>query len=434
MSFINSQNIVLDKNTNQEREFIIVTRINPLETKEIARINLRDNWKFKFLYKIVCLAPEKTIQEKFIEKDLIDLESEINSSSNILQKIHADILNPSQIEKILEAEKIKFIDLDFLPNYSSIINQNYLEDFKSNFEYLIHWRRPEDFSLEIEEKNSSNDYNYDSNKHHSYKYRSSTENFKENSDINFRIFNQYDPDPNEIVPGEIPDNHFVSALSAIAEKNDLFSKIFITKNYSKYGFYQLRLCFNGEWNIVTIDDFFPCKPQSEPLVSRSPGSELWVLILEKAMAKLYESYYNLVQLNVCDYLSLLTGLPTEYWDLKDLLVTMEKQMLFKKIKKMLEKYNLLVAVTKNETEGNSSIDDENTEGDSLLIPNMGYTLLKIENETKNHVMILRKIWYDDKRDEMIKRVEKENFNNKIEDREKGLLYFSKFFNILFPYI
>jgi hypothetical protein len=53
MSFINSQNIVLDKNTNQEREFIIVTRINPLETKEIARINLGDNWKFKFLYKIV---------------------------------------------------------------------------------------------------------------------------------------------------------------------------------------------------------------------------------------------------------------------------------------------------------------------------------------------------------------------------------------------
>ncbi len=453
-----------------------------MEAKEIARIHLKNDWIFKFLYKIASKAPDKKTQEKFIQKDLLALEAEIKASTAFLAKIPTELLTPMQTEQILQEEKIKFIDLDFLPNYSSIINANYLEDFKSNFEYLIHWRRAADFALEFEEnnnnntnnnKNYNNDFNTNSNNnkyntnfkqknknnyvsekeklHNISNNNNTTSNINktisfqennQNSESQLRLFNLYEPEPNEIIQGGvIPDNHFVSAISALAEKNDLIRKIFITKNYSSLGFYQVKLCFNGEWLVVSVDDFFPCKPNSEPFVSKSPGSELWVLVLEKALAKLYEAYYNLLQpnINICDYFSLFTGLPTDFWDLNDLLAIIDNQTLFKKIKKMLEKYNLLVAITKtpaNENDlTNNNLADKSKEIDAdaglLLVPNMGYTLLKIENETKNHVMILRKIWYDDIRDEKIKKLEKDSFDSKIEDREKGLLYLSIVNDLIF---
>jgi len=420
MSFINSENIEIDRKFDPKQENKIITKLYPLEKKELARINLKNNWKFKFIYKISSIVPDIKTQEKFLEKDILSLESEIKLNSQKISKISLETLSYIQIEKILENEKIKFLDLDFLPTYNAIINDNYLEDFKNNFDYFIHWRRASEFALEFEESEFILTPTC-------YSTEKSTKRESDNYNMNLRLFNQYEPEPNEIIPGLIPDNHLVSALSALAEKNDFIRKIFITKNYSKFGLYQVRLCFCGDWVIVTVDDFFPCKPNAEPLVSRSPGNELWVLILEKAVAKLYDAYYNLLQLNICDYLGLFTGLPTEFWDIKELLNLMEKQMLFKKIKKMLEKYNLLVAMTKNENEV-TNLEDKSKEfeNESFLIPNMGYTILKIENETKNHLMILRKVWSDDKRDEMIKKIEKENYNNKIEDREKGLLYFSEF--------
>jgi calpain-15 len=41
---------------------------------------------------------------------------------------------------------------------------------------------------------------------------------------------------------------------------------------------------------MTLDDYFPCKPEAGPVYSRAHGSELWVLLLEKAFAKMNGSY------------------------------------------------------------------------------------------------------------------------------------------------
>jgi len=41
--------------------------------------------------------------------------------------------------------------------------------------------------------------------------------------------------------------------------------------------------------LVVVDDKFPCSAKG-PLFSRSHGPELWVLLLEKAYAKLYGAY------------------------------------------------------------------------------------------------------------------------------------------------
>lgn len=81
----------------------------------------------------------------------------------------------------------------------------------------------------------------------------------------------------------LTDNHLASTLSALAERYNLVKRLFKNESYSKYGFCQVKLCIKGEWLTLTIDDYFPCVPRSNPLVSRSPGNELWVLILEKVV-------------------------------------------------------------------------------------------------------------------------------------------------------
>jgi calpain-15 len=50
---------------------------------------------------------------------------------------------------------------------------------------------------------------------------------------------------------------------------------------------------------VLVDDYFPCYPDGHPSApgpcfSRTKGHELWVLILEKAWAKLHGSYQNII--------------------------------------------------------------------------------------------------------------------------------------------
>lgn len=56
------------------------------------------------------------------------------------------------------------------------------------------------------------------------------------------------------------------------------------------GKYDMRICSSGCWDAVTVDDFFPCYPGGGPVYGRTHDNELWVLLLEKAYAKLLGSY------------------------------------------------------------------------------------------------------------------------------------------------
>ncbi len=56
----------------------------------------------------------------------------------------------------------------------------------------------------------------------------------------------------------IGDCYFLSSLSAMAEKPNLISRLFETKDESDKGIYCIWLCDSGEWTQVIIDDQFPC--------------------------------------------------------------------------------------------------------------------------------------------------------------------------------
>lgn len=117
-------------------------------------------------------------------------------------------------------------------------------------------------------------------------------------------------DPNDINQGALGNCWFLAAIASVAENPALIRRLFATKEYNTHGLYQLWICKNGEWVKVTVDDYIPCYPNGGPMFCRASGDELWVLLLEKAYAKVHGNYCQLRAGFVSHGMEDLTGAPT----------------------------------------------------------------------------------------------------------------------------
>ena len=176
----------------------------------------------------------------------------------------------------------KFYDLDFPPKENSV----YQIHIDSPFDIVINWRRPDEFMKP----------NY------------------ELGTLKCVVF-QDSCEPSDIKPGILSNEWFLSALAILAERSELIERLFITNNINQYGVYQLKFCKNGLWRTVTIDDFFPCYPLGQPIFSTAYSNEIWVLLIEKAYAKVHHGYYQLKGGNINEALLDLTGCPSTAYDL-----------------------------------------------------------------------------------------------------------------------
>ena len=375
-----SENIELENKSGDELK--TKNTINPFETKVVAKVILKDNWKLKSKFNLTMGIPEKSAQIKYIESDEKNLKNLIESNEKKFKKIPFEFLTINEINTELKNLNTKFVDLNFLPCDNAVINTKYDENLKNFLEYIIHWRRPEDFiPSEINEN--------------------------KDADLTLRLFNQErEPEPNDIRQGSIPCNHLDSALSALAEKYNLIKRLFKSDIYNENGVYQVKLCVNGEWTTVVVDDFIPCVPLSPPLVTRSQSNELWIVILEKALAKIYDCYYNLTCINIVDFFLTLTGCPSFIYNLENL-KNEEKKDIFNKIRNfVVDKKYLVVAISKMTDMENNN--EENEEDGSLTVPNFGYTIIDVKTKYKPNLIILRKVWYDERKENNI-----ENYLNNL---------------------
>ncbi len=64
------------------------------------------------------------------------------------------------------------------------------------------------------------------------------------------------------------------------------------------------------WEEIFIDDFFPCFPLGDPIFNHNSNKQIWVLLLEKAFAKIHGNYACLIMGNCKEALLNLTGCPT----------------------------------------------------------------------------------------------------------------------------
>ena len=124
-------------------------------------------------------------------------------------------------------------------------------------------------------------------------------------------------EPTDIRPGVLGDEWFLSALALLAERPALIERLFITKEVNELGIYRMKICKNGEWQVVTVDELTPCYPQGPPLFATGAKNELWVTLLEKAYAKIHGSFFSLKNGFVTEALQDLTGVPTSSYDLRD---------------------------------------------------------------------------------------------------------------------
>ena len=133
---------------------------------------------------------------------------------------------------------------------------------------------------------------------------------------NYEIMNEVDP--NDINQGELGDCYFLCSIAAVAEYPERIKRIFLTESVNKSDCYAIEGFVNGRVQPISMDAMFPYNERGRcPAFATTKGKELWVMLLEKAWAKVNGSYNNIVAGNASNALSFLTGAPTITIDHKE---------------------------------------------------------------------------------------------------------------------
>jgi len=144
--------------------------------------------------------------------------------------------------------------------------------------------------------------------------------FKRITDLygnNFHLFLD-EIEARDISQGDLGDCWLMSSIAALAGRPELIRKVFKTRSANPEGFYELYFFENGERKVMFMDDHVVCR-DGKPCFANPNGNEIWVLLLEKLMAK-YEGGYNNIDGGFCgDALTFLTGGVSQHYDqnLKD---------------------------------------------------------------------------------------------------------------------
>lgn len=263
LNFEGSENFAIEGNGDN---LVLQKTIKPFTKQHMGKLFLVDEDKRASL-KMSCEwtmeAPDEKETEAYMKPHLANLAKIIADAKTL----HF----PSQIDDP-DAEKVKaacssygkpFIDLDFLPSTESLFkvsgagsSAGMSGEENGKKRQLIEWKRPKDFMQG-----------------------------------DFFVF-EGGILPSDIRQGALGNCWFLCAIAALTEFPQLVEDLFPidSKEKNDAGVYNVKLCKNGTWQNVRVDDMFPCYPGGGPIYSRSNGNELWVILLEKAFAKIHGSY------------------------------------------------------------------------------------------------------------------------------------------------
>ncbi|PAV70775.1 hypothetical protein WR25_05407 [Diploscapter pachys] len=196
-----------------------------------------------------------------------------------------------------------------------------------------------------------------------------------------------DPRPSDIEQGSLGDCWLLSAMALIAERPDILEQIVLTKQYSEIGVYQVRVCVDGEWCTVTIDDSFPCNSRSLSLAfARGRKNQLWVPLIEKALAKHLGSYAKLRGGRTLEGLAMLTGAPCEVISLEK--KNLDREMLWAQLISAHEA-SFIMGCSCGSGRRHA---DENAYKSKGLLTRHAYSILDVRQEGQNRLVHIRNPW------------------------------------------
>lgn len=146
--------------------------------------------------------------------------------------------------------------------------------------------------------------------------------------------------PDDIVQGYLGNCYFLTALTVMAEHPELIRRLFDDDVISENGVYAVWINVNGVWRNIIVDDYFPVQRSNQgfkPAFSCTSAKDIWLMLLEKAYAKAYGSYFDIIGGNPVNALRDLTGAPFE--TIKDL---SNSNYVWLRVKSALQKQCLVV--------------------------------------------------------------------------------------------
>ena len=181
----------------------------------------------------------------------------------------------------------------------------------------------------------------------------------------------------DIKQGGLGDCYFLSSISALAKYPKIIDGIFKSEGLKSNGYYEIILYIDGKPQIVIIDDYIPVyKSSKQPCFARPNGNEIWVMLLEKAWAKVNGGYLNIIGGNQYESLQALTGFCSQVFDVLNYRgddLESYQQNIFKAIEISSQHECLMTCAT-----------DSNTAIERVgLVASHAYTLLGYKGITSN---------------------------------------------------
>ena len=185
---------------------------------------------------------------------------------------------------------------------------------------------------------------------------------------NYQVFYQ-GINKDDIIQGGLGDCYFLSAVAALCKYPELIEKLFLIKAKSNEHCYGCYYRINGIWKLVIVDDYIPCYGGWGKNFSftYTNGNELWVILLEKAWAKLNGCYARIIGGEAHEIFEMITNTHSERIKIK----SGQEQEIWNKLIEGEKKGYIMTAGTSGDT---YNLDLE----DNGLVPGHAYTIVKVK--------------------------------------------------------